>query len=176
MAVFLRSLQPLLPAGESILRSSSAGRNPHRASEPDRKSVPAQTSENQTFLKPAFNAAAVFCPAGKAAKRTLKIEALRIEVSPERSLLLPHDQFMFAELTSGGDEQNLKLVFTAHEVSIRGHFLRRIETVMQRMELSLLAKISISQRNLITEGQPVVVEIVVTESSLQGGQPQAEHK
>jgi len=83
---------------------------------------------------------------------------------------------MFAELTSGGDEQNLKLVFTAHEVSIRGHFLRRIETVMQRMELSLLAKISISQRNLITEGQPVVVEIVVTESSLQGGQPQAEHK
>ena len=90
-------------------------------------------------------------------------EALRIEVSPERSLLLPHDQFMFAELTSGGDEQNLKLVFAAHEVSIRGHHLRRIETVMQRMELSLLAKIPIGQRNLITEGQPVILEIVVTE-------------
>jgi hypothetical protein len=90
-------------------------------------------------------------------------EALRIEVSPERSLLLPHDQFMFAELTSGGDEQNLKLVFAAHEVSIRGHHLRRIETVMQRMELSLLAKLPSSQRNLITEGQPVILEIVVTE-------------
>ena len=90
-------------------------------------------------------------------------EALRIEVSPERSLLLPHDQFMFAELTSSGDEQNLKLVFAAHEVSIRGHHLRRIETVMQRMELSLLAKIPISQQNLITEGQPVVLEIVVSE-------------
>ena len=70
---------------------------------------------------------------------------------------------MFAELTSGGDEQNLKLVFAAHEVLIRGHYLRRIETVMQRMELSLLAKIPISQRNLITEGQPVILEIVVTE-------------
>jgi hypothetical protein len=79
------------------------------------------------------------------------------------SLLLPHDQFMFAELTSGGDEQNLKLVFAAHEVSIRGHFLRRIETVMQRMELSLLAKLPSSQRSLITEGQPVVLEIAVTE-------------
>jgi hypothetical protein len=90
-------------------------------------------------------------------------EALRIEVSPERSLLLPHDQFMFAELTSGGDEQNLKLVFAAHEVLIRGHYLRRIETVMQRMELSLLARIPISQRNLITEGQPVILEIVVVE-------------
>jgi hypothetical protein len=74
MAVFLRSPQPLLPAGESILRSSPAGRNPRRTSEPARESVPAQTSENQTFLKPAFNAAEVICPAGKAAKRTLKIE------------------------------------------------------------------------------------------------------
>ena len=61
-------------------------------------------------------------------------EGLRIEVSPGRALLLPHDQFIFAELTSGGDEQNLKLVFATHEVSIRGHYLRRIETVMQRLE------------------------------------------
>jgi hypothetical protein len=89
---------------------------------------------------------------------------LRIEVSPERSLLLPHDQFMFAELTSGGDGQTLKLVFAAHEVSIRGHYLRRIETVMQRMELSLLARLPGSQRSLITEGQPVVLEIIVKEA------------
>jgi len=91
-------------------------------------------------------------------------EALRIEVSPERSLLLPHDQFMFAELTSGGDGQTLKLVFAAHEVSIRGHYLRRIETVMQRMELSLLARLPGSQRSLIMEGQPVVLEIIVKEA------------
>jgi len=77
---------------------------------------------------------------------------------------LPHGQFIFAELTSGGDEQNLKLVFATHEVSVRGHHLRRIETTMQRLELSLLAKLPSSQRNLITEGQPVIVEIVVTES------------
>jgi len=76
---------------------------------------------------------------------------------------LPHGQFIFAELTSGGDEQNLKLVFATHEVSVRGHHLRRIETVMQRLELSLLAKLPSSQRNLITEGQPVILEIVVTE-------------
>jgi hypothetical protein len=95
-------------------------------------------------------------------------EALRIEVTPERSLLLPHDQFMFAELTSGGDEQKLKLVFAAHEVSIRGHYLRRIETVMQRMELSLLTKLPSGQRNLITEGQPVVLEIIVKEAERVG--------
>ena len=91
-------------------------------------------------------------------------KGLRIEVSSERSLLLPHGQFIFAELTSGGDEQNLKLVFTTHEISVRGHHLRRIETVLQRMELSLLAKLPSNQRKLITEGQPVILEIVATET------------
>jgi hypothetical protein len=95
-----------------------------------------------------------------------KARGLRIELSPERSLLLPHDQFMFAELTGGGDEQILKLAFAAHEVSVRGHHLRRIETVMQRLELSVLANLLGNQRNLITEGQPVILEITVTESQL----------
>jgi len=95
-------------------------------------------------------------------------EALRIEVSPERSLLLPHDQFMFAELTSGGDEQNLKLVFAAHEVSIRGYYLRRIETLMQRMNLSLVTKLPSSQRSLIEDGEPVVLEITVKEAKQEG--------
>jgi ferritin-like metal-binding protein YciE len=76
---------------------------------------------------------------------------------------LPHNHFIFAELDSSGDEQNLKLVFTTHEISVRGHHLRRIETVLQRMELSLLTKLPSSQRKLITEGQPVVLEIVVNE-------------
>ena len=90
---------------------------------------------------------------------------LRIEVSPGRSLLLPHDQFIFAELTSGGDEQHLKLVFATHEVSVHGHHLRRIETVMQRLELSLLAKLSSTPRSLVTEGQPVILEIAVTQAT-----------
>jgi hypothetical protein len=85
-------------------------------------------------------------------------------LSPERSLLLPHDQFMFAELTTGNNAQNLKLVFATHEVFVRGHHLRRIETIMQRLELSSLANLPDNQRNLITEGQPVILEITVKES------------
>jgi hypothetical protein len=91
-------------------------------------------------------------------------EALRIEVSPGRSLLLPHDQFMFAELTGDGGEQNLKLVFAAHEVLIRGRHLQRIAIGMQRMDLSLVTKLPSGQRSLITEGQPVVLEITVEEA------------
>ena len=46
--------------------------------------------------------------------------------------------------------------------------LRRIETVMQRMELSLLTRLPGSQRNLITEGQPVILEITVNEAKQAG--------
>ena len=91
-------------------------------------------------------------------------EALRIKVSPERSLLLPHDQFMFAELTDDGDDQNLKLVFAAHEVLIRGHHLRRIETGMQRMDLAQVTVLPGYQRSLIPDGQPVILEITVKEA------------
>ncbi len=78
--------------------------------------------------------------------------------------MLPFDQFAFAELKTEGKQQHLRLVFATHEVLIRGNALRRIETTMQRMELSCLAALPSSQRKLIAEGQPVIVEIVVTEA------------
>jgi len=77
--------------------------------------------------------------------------------------LLPFDQFAFGELKTEGKQQHLRLVFATHEVLIRGNALRRIETTMQRMELSFLIALPSSQRNLIAEGQPVIVEITVTE-------------
>jgi hypothetical protein len=90
---------------------------------------------------------------------------VRIELSSEGSLLLPFDQFAFAELKSEGKKQHLRLVFATHEVSIRGNALRRIETTMQRMELSFLAALPTSQRSLVPEGQPVIHEVMVTEIS-----------
>lgn len=77
--------------------------------------------------------------------------------------MLPFDQFAFAELKSEGKKQHLRLVFATHEVLIRGNALRRIETTMQRMELSFLAALPSSQRSLITEGQPVIHEIIVND-------------
>ena len=88
---------------------------------------------------------------------------VRIELLSEGSLLLPFDQFAFAELKSEGKKQHLRLVFATHEISIHGHALRRIETTMQRMELSFIAALPSSQRSLVPEGQPVIHEIAVTE-------------
>jgi hypothetical protein len=75
---------------------------------------------------------------------------------------------MFAELTGDSGDQNLKLVFAAHEVLIRGRHLHRIEAGMQRMDLSQVTKLPSYQRSLITEGQSVVLEITVKEAKQEG--------
>ncbi|MCI0747415.1 MAG: hypothetical protein L0Y58_18580 [Verrucomicrobia subdivision 3 bacterium] len=89
---------------------------------------------------------------------------VKIELSLERSLVLPHDQFTFSELTSDGKEQRLRLVFATHEVLVRGTCLRRIESAMQREELSLLTRLPEHQKSLVGEGHPVVLQITVSEA------------
>ena len=89
---------------------------------------------------------------------------LRIEISPEHTLVLPFDQFVFSELEGDEKEQRLKLTFATHEVVVRGVSLRRIETAMQRMELSHLARISARYRPTVEDGQPFVRDILVTET------------
>lgn len=100
--------------------------------------------------------------------------AVKIEVSAEQSLLLPFDQFAFSELKSEGKEQQLRLIFATHEVSLRGHSLRRIETAMQRMELSLLTALPGKQRSLVPDGQPVILEIIATETEAKAQKAVAE--
>jgi len=85
--------------------------------------------------------------------------------------LLPFDQFAFAELKNESKKQQLRLVFATHEVLIRGNALHRIETTMQRMQLSFLGALPSSHRSLVPEGQPVIHEIVVTEMRAVEKQP-----
>ncbi len=89
---------------------------------------------------------------------------VKVELSPKGNLLLPFDQFLFAELKQQGEQQQLRLVFVTHEVSVRGDSLNRIETIMQRKQLSLLKTLPGHQRSLIADGQPVILEIVATET------------
>jgi hypothetical protein len=89
---------------------------------------------------------------------------LRVEISPGRSLLLPLDQFAFAELNSGDKEQVFHLSFATHEITVRGNALRRIETAMQDLELSFLTTLPAKYQPLIAENQPRIREIVVTEN------------
>ncbi|HEY5234417.1 MAG TPA: hypothetical protein VIK35_12880 [Verrucomicrobiae bacterium] len=89
---------------------------------------------------------------------------LRVETTATRLLVLPLDQFVFAELDGDGKEQKLRLVFATHEILISGHVLRRIETAICRLELSGLMKLPEKYHSLIAENQPKIREIVVTEN------------
>jgi hypothetical protein len=90
-------------------------------------------------------------------------KALRIEISPEKALLLKFDHLISAEFENGEKQQTLRLFFATHEVVVRGHALRRIETALQRLELSYLAAVPSNYRSVMNDGQPVVREILVTE-------------
>jgi hypothetical protein len=78
-------------------------------------------------------------------------------------LLLPFDQFVYADLKPYGEHQQLRLVFVTHEVSVRGDALERVETIMQRKQLSLLKSLPNHQWSLIDAGQPFITEIVIAE-------------
>ena len=95
---------------------------------------------------------------------------LRVEISPGRSLLLPLDQFVFAEFISNDKEQQLHLVFATHEVLISGYALRRIETAMYRLELASIMTLPTKYHPLIADGQPKIREIVVSEIKSIGSQ------
>ena len=88
---------------------------------------------------------------------------LRVEVSPGHAILLPLDQFAFAEFTVEEKEQLLHLSFASHEIMIRGHALQRIENALHKLELSFLMALPAKYHSLVPDGQPKIREIVVTE-------------
>ena len=88
---------------------------------------------------------------------------LRVEMTATRLLVLPLDQFVFAELFIEEKEQKLRIVFATHEILVFGYVLRRVETAICRLELSGLMKLPEKYHALIAENQPKIRDIVVTE-------------
>jgi len=88
---------------------------------------------------------------------------LRIQAAATRFLVLPLDQFVFAELISENNEQKLRLVFATHEILVSGHVLHRIETAIHRLELSGIMKLPEKYHSLIAENQPKIRDILVKE-------------
>ena len=86
---------------------------------------------------------------------------LRIDLSGEQSLLLPLNHFLFAEILIKKDEQEIRALFLTHEVLLRGTGLRRIQSALQRLELSYLCCMPSYFEKIIPEGQPVIRSIQV---------------
>jgi len=82
-------------------------------------------------------------------------------------MLLPHDEFAFAELKCEGAKP---AGFAMHEVLVRGHLAphRDCDTTL---EFQLITPLPASKRSLIPNGQPVI-SIAVTEAK----DPDAPHR
>jgi hypothetical protein len=90
---------------------------------------------------------------------------LRVETDAIGLLVLPLDQFVYAQLTSDDKGQKLRLVFATHEVLISGHVLQRVATAIHRLELSGIVKLPEKYHSLLSENQPRIQEIVATENN-----------
>jgi hypothetical protein len=67
-----------------------------------------------------------------------RARGVRIDLSPQKSVVLPHEHFIYAEFMADEQIDLLKLVFVTHEVILTGHLLRRIETAIVNRDLSWL--------------------------------------
>jgi hypothetical protein len=67
-----------------------------------------------------------------------RARGVRVDISPQKSVVLPHEHFVYAEFSAGEQLDSLKLVFVTHEVNLAGYLLRRIETAILNRDLSWL--------------------------------------
>jgi hypothetical protein len=68
-----------------------------------------------------------------------RAKGVRIELSPQASLVLPHEHFMYSEFNAGSEHDTLKLYFMNHEVLLTGYGLRRVEAAIHAKDLAWVA-------------------------------------
>lgn len=68
-----------------------------------------------------------------------RARGLRVELSPQHSLVLPYEHFVYSELKSEKESDTLKFLFVTHEIVVSGYMLRRVENGIQTRELAWIA-------------------------------------
>lgn len=68
-----------------------------------------------------------------------RARGLRVELSPQHSVVLPYEHFVYSELKAEKESDTLKLLFVTHEVVVSGYMLRRVESGVQTRELAWIA-------------------------------------
>lgn len=67
-----------------------------------------------------------------------RARGVRIDLSPQKSIVLPHEHFMGAEFSAEHSVELLKLKFVSCEIILAGYQLRRIENAILNRDLSWL--------------------------------------
>ena len=64
-----------------------------------------------------------------------KTACLRVILDAKHTLILPYAHFRHADFEDKDDGEELKLVFTSHEVVLTGHLLKRLEIGIAAQEV-----------------------------------------
>jgi hypothetical protein len=100
-----------------------------------------------------------------------RARGVRVDISPQKSVVLPHEHFVYAEFMADDQIDLLKLVFVTHEVILTGYLLRRIETAIVNRDLSWLCarpekfRVQNSDRPFVSTLTAKAIEIQSTDHS-----------
>ena len=89
-----------------------------------------------------------------------RARGVRIDLSPQKSLVLPHEHFMEAEFSAEQPVELLKLKFASHEIILAGHQLRRIENAILNRDLAWLCALPENLRQADSD-RPFVTTLTV---------------
>ncbi len=88
-------------------------------------------------------------------------QALRVELKSGSFFVFPVSHFLSAEFTRGIEGDVLKLLFTTHEVTIRGLHLREVALALQKLAVEWIKEIAPKYAKLAEPNSAVILSIEV---------------
>src|SRR6266478_3817090 len=97
-------------------------------------------------------------------QREAPCPCLRIETSPNESHVFPYQHLVIASLTSAGQIETLRLVFSSHAVELHGRNLRTLLLALQDFAVKWLRTMPERDEGLETGGGGVITGIHIEEA------------
>ena len=97
-------------------------------------------------------------------QREAPCPCLRIETSPNESHVFPYQHLVIASLTSAGQIETLRLLFSSHVVELQGRNLRTLLLALQDFAVKWLRTMPERYEGLETGGGGVITGIHIEEA------------
>ena len=97
-------------------------------------------------------------------QREAPCPCLRIETSPNESHVFPYQHLVIASLTSAGQIETLRLLFSSHDVELQGRNLRTLLLALQDFAVKWLRPMPERYEGLETGDSGVITGIKVEET------------
>lgn len=97
--------------------------------------------------------------------RDAQAQALRVELDGGSSFIFPYSHFVFASLKQIGDEDELRISFTTHDVRVCGRGLMALLNAVQKMSIEWIKPLPKRYERLATADAVFVAKLDVAAST-----------